>query len=66
MTLENARELLSVQASMGCGCNRNGARLTLAEIQQEHGRAAVDGLVRELDFDNLFGLKPGTVFKKPV
>ena len=66
MTLEKARELLSVQASMGGGYNRNGARLILAEIQQEHGLAAVDGLVREFDFDNLFGLKPGTVFKKPV
>ena len=66
MTLEKARELLSVQASMGGGYNRNGARLILAEIQQDHGQAAVDSLIREFDFENLFGLKPGTVFKKPV
>ena len=27
MTMEKARELLSVQADMGCGYNRNSARL---------------------------------------
>ena len=49
MTLEKARTLLSVQADMGGGYNRNSARL-----------------IREFDFETLFGFKPGTVFKQPV
>jgi hypothetical protein len=65
MTLEKARELLAVQADMGGGYNRNGARLILAEIQGEHGQAAVDALIREFDLETLFGFKPGTEFKKP-
>lgn len=65
MTLEKARELLGVQASMGGGYNRNGARLILAEVQREHGQAAVDNLIRELDLESLFGFKPGTVFSGP-
>ncbi|NIP18139.1 MAG: hypothetical protein GWM87_08260 [Xanthomonadales bacterium] len=65
MTLEKARELLTVQASMGGGYNRNAARLILAEVQDEHGQQAVDALIRELDLETLFDLKPGTVFKKP-
>ena len=65
MTLEKARELLAVQADMGGGYNRNGARLILAEIQDEHGQAAVDALIREFDMETLFGFKPGTEFKKP-
>ena len=66
MTLEKAREPLTVQADMGGGYNRNGARLILAEIQADHGQAAVDALIREFDFETLFGFKPGTVFKQPV
>ncbi len=66
MTLGKARELLAVQANMGGGYNRNGAKLILAEVQTDHGQAAVDDLIREFDFENLFGFKPGTVFKKPV
>ena len=65
MTLEKARELLSVQVDMGGGYNRNGARLILAEVQREHGQGAVDGFIRELDLENLFGFKPGTEFKSP-
>jgi hypothetical protein len=65
MTLEKARELLAVQADMGGGYNRNGARLILAEIQGDHGQAAVDALIREFDMETLFGFKPGTEFKKP-
>ena len=65
MTLEKARELLSVQANMGGGYNRNGARLILAEVQREHGQAAVDQLIREFDLENLFGFKPGAVFNAP-
>ncbi len=66
MTLEKARELLAVQANMGGGYNRNGAKLILAEVQADHGQAAVDDLIHEFDFETLFGFKPGTVFKKPV
>jgi hypothetical protein len=65
MTLEKARELLAVQADMGGGYNRNGARLILAEVQAEHGQAAVDDLIRQFNFEDLFGFKPGTVFRKP-
>lgn len=66
MTLTKARELLAVQVHMGGGYNRNAARLILAEIQGEHGQAAVDALIREFDMETLFGLKPGTGFSKPV
>jgi hypothetical protein len=65
MTLEKARELLAVQASMGGGYNRNGARLILAEVQREHGQAAVDQLIREFDLEQTFGFKPGTKFTGP-
>ena len=65
MTLEKARELLAVQADMGGGYNRNGARLILAEVQREHGQAAVDGFIRELDLEQVFGFKPGTQFTGP-
>jgi hypothetical protein len=62
MTLDKARELLAVQANMGGGYNRNGARLILAEVQREHGQAAVDSLIREFDLETLFGFRPGTAF----
>lgn len=65
MTLEKARELLAVQAQMGGGYNRNGARLILAEIQREHGQQAVDQLIREFELESLFGFQPGTEFKAP-
>ncbi len=65
MTLEKARELISVQANMGGGYNRNGARLILAEVQREHGQQAVDMLIREFDLETLFGFKPGTSFSAP-
>ena len=62
MTLERARELIQVQLQFGGGYNRNAVRLILAEVQREHGRAAVDGLIRELDLEQRFGLAPGTDF----
>ncbi len=65
MTLAKARELIAVQANMGGGYNRNGARLILAEVQREHGQQAVDALIREFDLENLFGFKPGKVFSGP-
>jgi hypothetical protein len=65
MTLEKARELISVQANMGGGYNRNGARLILAEVQREHGQQAVDRLIREFDLETLFGFTAGTSFGAP-
>ena len=65
MTLEKARELMAVQANMGGGYNRNGARLILAEVQREHGQSAVDQLIREFDLERLFGFVPGTKFSGP-
>jgi hypothetical protein len=63
VTLEKARELLSVQAQMGGGYNRNAARLILAEVQREHGQEAVDTFIREFDLEQLFGFQPGAEFK---
>lgn len=65
MTLEKARELLSVQASMGGGYNRNAARLILAEGKLDHGQGSVDAFIREFDLETLFGFKSGTDFKTP-
>jgi len=65
MTLEKARELLAVQADMGGGYNRNGARLILAEVQREHGQEAVDAFIREFDLEQVFGFTPGTQFSSP-
>ena len=65
MTLEKARELLAVQAQMGGGYNRNGARLILAEVQREYGQQAVDAFIREFDLEQLFGFRPGTEFRAP-
>ncbi len=62
MTLDKARELIAVQANMGGGYNRNGAKLILAEVQREHGQEAVDRLIREYDLEQLFGFAPGSSF----
>ena len=65
MTLDKARELLSVQANMGGGYNRNGAKLILAEVQREHGASAVDMLIIELELERIFGFSPGAKFTGP-
>jgi hypothetical protein len=65
MTLGKARELLAVQADMGGGYNRNAAKLILAEVQRDHGQAAVDAFIREFDLEQLFGFKTGTQFTAP-
>ena len=62
MTLDKARELISVQANMAGGYNLNAAKLILAEVQREHGQDATDQLIREYDLENKFGLKPGSLF----
>lgn len=63
MTLEKARELLAVQASLGGGYNRNSAKLILAEVVREHGQAAADRLIGELGLKRIFGFRPGTPFE---
>lgn len=62
MTLEKARQLLKVQAEFGGFYNANGAKLILAEVSREHGQAAVDVLIGELELQRVFGFRPGTVF----
>ena len=66
MTLAKARELISVQASLGSGYNRNAARLILREVQLVHGQSAVDQLIQEFQLESLFGLTPGMDFSKVV
>ena len=63
MTLEKARELISVQLGFKGGYNRNATKLILAEVAKLHGQASVDQLIREFRMDDIFGFKPGTVFK---
>jgi hypothetical protein len=62
MTIDKARELLAAQAGMGNGYTRNGARLVMAEVVREHGQAAADRLIRELDLERIFGFRPGERF----
>jgi hypothetical protein len=62
MTLDRAREIIAQQLQFGGGYNRNAVRLLLGEVQREHGQTAVDSLIRELDLEPTFGLKPGTDF----
>lgn len=66
MTLDKARELITVQVGFGSGYNRNSVRLILAEVQKEHGQESVDRLIRELDLERAFGLRPGTDFGNVV
>jgi hypothetical protein len=63
MTLDKARQLLQVQADFGGFYNGNSAKLILSEVQKEHGHAAVDQLIRELDLTGVFGFEPGTCFE---
>ena len=62
MTLDKARELIEVQISFGSGYNRNSVRLILAEVQHQHGQAAVDQLIGQLGLQSKFDLVPGTDF----
>ena len=63
MTLDKATELLKVQADFGGFYNANSAKLILAEVSREHGQAAVDRLIRELDLDKVFNFEPGMRFE---
>ena len=59
VTLEKAKQLLKVHADFGGYYNAHGAKLILAEVRREHGQAAVDELIRELELERIFGFKPG-------
>ena len=63
MTLDKAREMLEVQAGFGGFYNANSAKLILAEVSRDHGQAAVDRLIRELNLDKVFGFEPGMRFE---
>jgi len=63
MTLDRAKQLLKVQADFGGFYNGNSAKLILSEVQREHGQAAVDQLIVELQLDRVFGFEPGTRFE---
>ena len=54
--------MISTQLQFGGGYNRNAVRLILGELQREHGQAEVDKVIREMDLEARFGLKPGTDF----
>ena len=62
MTLDRARQLLKVQADFGGFYNGNSAKLILSEVQREHGQAAVDQLILDLELNRIFGFEPGTGF----
>ncbi len=63
MTIDKARELLQVQAGFAGFYNGNSAKLILSEVYREHGQAAVDALIREVELDRIFGFEPGTRFE---
>jgi len=62
MTLDKAKELLSVQAGFSSGYNRNSAKLILAEVEREHGQEAAQKLVKEYNLGQLFGFRPDQSF----
>ena len=62
MELERAKELITEQINFGSGYNRNSVRLILGEVQREHGQHAVNMLIKALDLDRIFDLRPGTDF----
>jgi hypothetical protein len=55
--------MLRVQADFGGFYNGNSAKLILSEVQREHGQAAVDQLIQELELERIFGFEPGTRFE---
>jgi len=59
MTLDRARELISIQVDMGGGYNRNSVRVLLTEVAREHGQSGVDRLIHEFALDEKFGLQTG-------
>ncbi len=64
MTPERATELIRQQLGFGGGYNRNAVRLILKEVQRVHGQELVDRLIRELELEQAYGLRPGTDFSR--
>ncbi len=64
MTLDKARELLAVQIGFGGGYNRHATKLILTEVERDHGSDAVDQLIRQMQLEHVFGIKPGTRFNR--
>ena len=62
MTLDKAVELLKIQADLAGGYNLNAAKLILAEVSREHGQAAVNRLIEQLQLETAFGFKPDQQF----
>ncbi len=62
MTLDKARELIATQLRFASGYNRNAVRLILGEVHRDHGQPAVDELIRSLELESAFDLKPGSDF----
>ncbi len=62
MELERAKELIAQQISFGSGYNRNSVRLILGEVQREQGMHAANLLIKAMDLERLFDLRPGTDF----
>lgn len=65
MTLQRARQLLQDQVDFGGFYNRNAATLILAGVHREHGQAAVEKLVRDLELGKTYGVRPGTTYETP-
>ncbi len=65
MTLDKARKLLQTHITMGSGYNRQAARLVLAEVMSEHGQAAVNQLIHELNLENKFDFRTDMKFITP-
>lgn len=63
MTLERARELITIQVNMGGGYNRNSVRILLHEVSKEHGQIGVDQLIKEFSLDEKFGLVIGQIIQ---
>ncbi len=51
MTLDKARELISMHCGLGSGYNRNTARMVLGEVMRDHGQQTVDALIREFELE---------------
>lgn len=63
MTLEKARELIAMHASLGSGYNRNACRMVLGEVMRDFGQQTVDELIREFRLEEQWEIKPGTKFE---
>jgi len=63
MTLDKARELISMHSSLGSGDNRNASQMVAGKVMRDHGQQAVDGLIREIDLKTQWDIKPGAKFE---